>query len=88
MSNTLKLNTLEVKNYDRVVGYAGRARKPMIDWVTESTYLSDKSLTKEEFDNIVEQNHKICGSVKYKKYKQTYSSGRILYKHVLEEVMY
>ena len=44
MSNALQLNKLDVRNYDRVIGYAGRARKPMVDWVTESTYLSEKSM--------------------------------------------
>lgn len=88
MSELLKLNELSVKNYDRVVGYAGRAHKPMVDWVTESTYLSEKNLSKEEFNEIVSKHHAICGSLKYTKYKQTYSSGKILYKHVLEEVMY
>lgn len=88
MNDVLELNTLKVINYDKVTGYAGRARKPIIDWVTESTYLSDKSLTKSEFDEIINKHHQICGSLTYKKYKQVYSSGKILYKHVLREVMY
>lgn len=82
------LNKLEVKNYDKIVGYAGRSRKPMVDWVTESTYISDKSLTKEEFNNIISEHHQISGSLTYRKFKQTYSSGKVLYKHVLKEVMY
>ena len=88
MSDTLELNKLVVKNFDRVAGYVGRRRTPMVDWVTESTYLSEKSLTKDQFNIIVEEHHQICGSLKYKKYRQVYSSGRALYKHVLEEVMY
>lgn len=86
--DVLELNELKVVNYDKVVGYAGRARKPMVDWVTESTYLSEKNLTKDEFNEIVEQHHKIAGGLTYKKYRQIYSSGKILYKHVLKEVMY
>ena len=88
MSDTLELNKLVVKNFDRVAGYVGRRRTPMVDWVTESTYLSEKSLTKDQFNTIVEGHHKICGSLKYKKYRQVYSSGKVLYKHALEEVMY
>ena len=88
MSDTLELNKLVVKNFDRVAGYVGRRRTPMVDWVTESTYLSEKSLTKDQFNTIVEEHHKICGSLKYKKYRQVYSSSKVLYKHVLEEVMY
>ena len=88
MNDTLELNKLAVKNFDRVAGYTGRRRTPMVDWVTESTYLSEKSLTKDQFNTIVEEHHQICGSLKYKKYRQVYSSGKVLYKHVLEEVMY
>ena len=88
MSDTLELNKLTVKNFDRISGYVGRRRTPMVDWVTESTYLSEKSLTKDQFNTIVEEHHKICASLKYKKYRQVYSSGKVLYKHVLEEVMY
>lgn len=84
----MELNKLEVKSYDKIIGFAGRARKPMVDWVTESIYTSEKSLTKEEFNKIVEQHHTICGSLTYTKRKLTYSSGRILYKHILKEVMY
>ena len=87
-TDVLELNTLVVKNYDEVVGYAGRIRKPMVDWVTESTYLSEKSLSIDEFNTLIEQHHKICGNLKYKKYRQKYSSGKVLYKHVLKEVMY
>ena len=37
MNDTLELNKLAVKNFDRIVGYIGRRRSPMVDWVTEST---------------------------------------------------
>ena len=66
MNDTLELNKLAVKNFDRVVGYVGRGRTPMVDWVTESTYLSEKSLTKDQFNTIVKEHHQICGSLKYK----------------------
>ena len=87
-TDVIELNKLVVKSYDEVVGYAGRIRKPMVDWVTESTYLSEKSLSIDEFNTLIEQHHKICGTLKYKKYRQKYSSGKVLYKHVLKEVMY
>lgn len=82
----MELNRLEVVNYDKVVGYAGG--RPMVNWVTESVYYSKKSLSKEEFTNIVKADHAIAGELTYKKFKQTYSSGKILYKHVLYEEMY
>lgn len=88
MSETLKLNELQVKNFDKIRGYVGRAHKPMVDWVTESTYLSERNLSKDEFNKIISKNHEICGSLTYKKYRQVYSSGKVLYKHILTEVMY
>ena len=88
MNKELKLNELNVINYDKIVGYAGRAHKPMVDWITESTLLSEKNLSLDDFNKIVSEHHQICGSLTYKKYKQMYSSGKILYKHVLKEVMY
>ena len=48
----LPIDQVVVRNYDEVVGYAGRVRKPMIDWVTEYNYVSKESLTKEQFDKI------------------------------------
>lgn len=85
-----KLNDLQVKNYDKITGYVGRGnkRRPMVDWVTESEYISDKSLTIDEFDKIVLEHHKICGSCTYKKYRLRYGDGSVYYKHVLKEVMY
>lgn len=77
-----KLNELNVTQYDKHWG------KRCVDWVTESTYYSEKSLTKDEFNEIVSKRHEICGELTYKKFKQTYSSGKIIYKHVLQEVMY
>ena len=49
----LPIDQVVVRNYDEVVGYAGRVRKPMIDWVTEYNYVSKESLTKEQFDKIL-----------------------------------
>ena len=44
-----KLNELTVNNYDKRWGPYCR----YVDWVTESTYISEKSLTIEEFDKII-----------------------------------
>ena len=78
------LNKLSVINYDRHWGPYGQ----YVDWITESEYTSEKSLTKEEFDKIVSENHSIAGSLKYTKRKLTYSDGSVYYKHILEEKMY
>ena len=79
------MERLEVKQYDKKWG----AYKQYTDWVTEYNYYSEKSLTIEEFDAVIEnEGHHIAGELTYKKYKQTYAGGKIIYKHVLLEVMY
>jgi hypothetical protein len=50
------IDELVVRNYDETVGYAGGTRKPMVDWITEYNYVSEKSLTKEEFEQIITNN--------------------------------
>ena len=61
---------------------------PMVDLLIGSLYFDDKSLTKDEFLAIVNANHNVAGSLTLKKYKMTYGDGSVIYRHVLEEVMY
>ena len=56
--------------------------------VTESLYFDDKSLTKDEFLAIVNADHDVAALLTLKKYKMTYGDGSVIYRHVLEEVMY
>ena len=85
----LPIDQVVVRNYDEVVGYAGRVRKPMIDWVTEYNYVSKESLTKEQFDKILEEyGHTPYGMISYKKRKLTYSNGDIYYRHICKSVMF
>ena len=79
------LNELIIKSYDRTIGYG---KYPIVNHVIESTYLSEKSLTIDEFNEILSKHHEVNGENRYKKYKLTYSSGKILYKHVLFEETY
>ena len=79
-----KLNELSVVNYDHHWGPYGQ----YVDWVTESEYISEKNLTQEEFDKIVEEHHKPCGSLTYTKRRLTYGDGSVYYRHILKEVMY
>ena len=86
----LPVDELIVRNYDETVGYAGRARKPMVDWVTEYNYVSEKSLTEDEFMKLIKDNgHKLWGEV-YKpvKKKLTFGNGKIYYRHIIKTVMY
>ena len=77
----LPIDQVVVRNYDEVVGYAGRVRKPMIDWVTEYNYVSK--------DKILEENgHTPYGMISYKKRKLTYGNGDIYYRHICKSVMF
>lgn len=76
---------IETKNYSQTIGYAGRARKPMIDYVTEYTLVAPVSYTVEQFENILTEAKKtINGVVKFTKRRLVYKSGRIEYKHICE----
>lgn len=85
----LPVDEITVRNYDKIVGYAGRARKPMVDWVTEYNYVSKENLTQEQFDEkIKEAGHTPYGEISYKKKKLTYGNGDIYYRHICYAVMY
>ena len=79
-----ELRTIKTCSYDKRWGLYGR----YTDWVTETEYIDDKSLTVEELQSIVEKHHEISGSLKFRKFRLTYADGTVLYKHILEEVMY
>ena len=85
----LPVNELVITSYDKVVGYAGRARKPMVNWVTEYNYVSEKNLTQEEFDKIIdEQPNKPYGQLEYTKKKLTFGNGKVYYRHILKAIMF
>ena len=85
--NEIKLNELEIKNYDVVVGYAGRARKPMVDWVTEYTYISQENLTQEQFEEVL-SGKSVYGSIRFIKKVMNFANGKKLYKHICKAVMF
>ena len=85
----VKQDKLEIISYDKIVGYAGRARKPMVDWVTEYSYISKNNLTQEQFDKILkEQECNPCGVISYIKQVLTFANGEKLFKHICKAVMY
>jgi hypothetical protein len=85
----LPVDEIVVRDYDEVVGYAGRVRKPMVDWVTEYNYVSKENLTQEQFDEkIKEAGHTPTGMISYKKHKLTYGNGDIYYRHICKAVMF
>ena len=85
----LPIDQIVVRDYDEVVGYAGRVRKPMVDWVTEYNYVSKENLTQEQFDEkIKEAGHNPVGMISYKKHKLTYGNGDVYYRHICKAVMF
>lgn len=86
----LPVDELVVRNYDKIVGYAGRSRKPMVDWVTEYNYVSEKSLTKEEWEQLLKDNgHTLYGQVyEPQKRKLTFGDGKVYYRHIQKCVMF
>lgn len=81
----MEVNKLIVKQYDKHWG----SRNQYTDWITEYTFVCSKSLTVSEFNSIIEKaGYTIAGQLSYRKWKQKYLNGTILYKHVLTEAMY
>lgn len=76
----LKLNELEIRNFDRQWRYG-------VDWVTQYVYTSEKNLTQDEFEIILD-GHEIYGQIKFIKKLLTFANGKKLYKHICEAVMY
>lgn len=85
--NEIKTNELEIRNYDEVVGYAGRIRKPMIDYVTEFTFISEENLTLEQFQVVLEGKG-AYGCLKFFKKVMNFANGKKLYKHICKAVMF
>lgn len=83
----IKTNELEVKNYSKVIGYVGRNAKPMIDYVTEYVYISEKSLTIGEFEIILEGKG-AYGQLQFIKKVLNFANGEKLYKHICKAIMY
>lgn len=82
----LPVDEIYVRDYDEQVGFAGRVRKPMIDWITEYNYVSKESLTEEQFmQKIKEAGHNPTGVIyKPTKRRLTFANGDIYYRHILK----
>ena len=81
----LPLEELVIRNYDEQTRPFGRARKSFTDWITEYNYVSEKSLSKEEFLKIINEKEKPTG-LDYEpiKVKLTYGDGKVYYRHILK----
>lgn len=86
----LPIDELVVREYDETVGFAGRVRKPMVDWVTEYNYVSKENLTKDQFMQIIKDaGHTPTGMIyEPTKRKLTFGNGEIYYRHILKTAMF
>ena len=80
----VKVNELEIRNYD-VRERCGRGF--ITDWVTEYTYISEESLTVEQFEQILE-GESVYGQITFSKKVMNFANGQKLYKHTCKAVMY
>ncbi len=77
--NKIKTNELETKNYDVHQRYG-------TDWVTEFTFISENSLTLDQFQVMLDG--KAYGCLTFIKKVMNFANGKKLYKHICKAVMF
>lgn len=77
--NEIKLNQLEVRNFDVRHRFS-------TDWVTEYTYISENNLSLKDFEELLKD--KVYGELNFIKKVMNFRNGKKLYKHICEAVMY
>lgn len=56
---------IEIRNYDKVTGYAGRRRVPMIDNITEYTFTTCRKLNEDGMLELLKQEgQEVYGQIK------------------------
>lgn len=78
--NEIKTNELEIRNYDVRQRYS-------TDWVTEFTFISEESLTIDQFEVILEGKG-AYGCLTFAKKVLNFANGKKLYKHICKAVMF
>lgn len=85
----LPLNKLIIRNYTDYSEPHGRTRTRYAEYVTEYNYVSEESLSKEEFLKIIEEKETPTGIIyEPTKHKLTFGDGRIYYRHILRTVIF
>ena len=75
----IKTNELEIRNYD-VHQRCGT------DWVTEFTFISENSLTLDQFQVMLDGQ--AYGCLTFIKKVMNFANGKKLYKHICKAVMF
>ena len=79
----MPVDELFIRTYDERQRYG-------TDWITEYNYVSEKSLTPEEFEKIIKDaGEEPVGQIyPLKKRKLTFGNGKVYYRHILKTAMY
>ena len=79
----MPVDELFIRTYDERQRYG-------TDWITEYNYVSEKSLTPEEFEKIIKDSgEEPVGQIyPLKKRKLTFGNGKVYYRHILKTAMY
>lgn len=77
--NEIKLNEVTVRGYDVHRRYG-------TDWVTEFTFISENSLTLDQFQIILDGQ--AYGCLTFIKKVMNFANGKKLYKHICKAVMF
>lgn len=79
----MPVDELFIRTYDERQRYG-------TDWITEYNYVSEKSLTPEEFEKIIKDaSEEPIGQIyPLKKRKLTFGNGKVYYRHILKTAMY
>ena len=75
----IKTNELEIRNYDVRHRYG-------TDWVTEFRFISEKSLTLDQFEVMLDGQ--AYGCLTFIKKVMNFANGKRLYKHICKAVMF
>lgn len=84
----LPVNQLVVRNYTEYSKPYGRTQTRYAEYITEYNYVSEESLSKDDFLKLVYDKYKPDGLI-YEpiKHKLTFGDGRIYYRHILKTGM-
>lgn len=83
----LPLNQVEIRNYDEKSRPYGRTQTRYTEYITEYNYVSENSLSKEEFLNLLKPYNPTGIIYEPIKKKLTFGDRRIYYRHILKTGM-
>lgn len=79
----LPVDEIFIRTYDKRTRYS-------VDWITQYNYVSENSLTKDEFNSKIKDAGYTPDGLIYEpvKKKLTFNNGKIYYRHILNTVQF